>query len=397
MASELARTAASLLIVSSIVATVGTRPAHRSEAAHANGKRDASRPPLRHQSFRNKGARPAPEKLPGRLRLTAGQAIVRLLSGVELAVLGPCDLEIRTAMTVNLKEGRLLANVPHGASGFTVTTEDLEVYDLGTIFSVAVRPIDVPQPGKHITDVFVFKGSVQVNEAGHNSDGTSVSGEGIGVCEAGEGCTGGQRRTHDQSRRGLGKHPAAVRRVSKDEERRHTPNRRLRWRKRIADLWVERYMPEEASVLAAKRLVTARQKSHAPFRKTAWVRPSAPAASTAGTKNSSSEQEAETMTTTRAATAAAATVLLLGTGSSGASSAPILVDTSPHHNRHWETVFTNQVPLQWTWNTNASYAELQIAGMNTTFITNFTESPQIISGRPSPRPSRRPKTPIACG
>jgi hypothetical protein len=72
--------------------------------------------------------------------------------------------------------------------------------------------------------------------------------------------------------------------------------------------------------------------------------------------------------------AMAAAVLLLGTGVSGAFTDPILVDTSPVHNRHWETVFTNRVALLWEWNTNASRAELRIDGMNGSFATNFTEA-----------------------
>jgi len=40
--------------------------------------------------------------------------------------------------------------------------------------------------------------------------------------------------------------------------------------------------------------------------------------------------------------------------------------------KHWETVFTNEVPLRWNWATNAESATLGIVGMNGSFSTNVT-------------------------
>ncbi len=111
-----------------------------------------------------------PAALPGTLRLDAGEAAVRLASGVELALLGPLELEVRDAMQVRLASGRLLAEVPPVASGFTVVTPELEIWDIGTVFGVSVS--------NGVSDVFVFKGEVQVNEA---------SGEAVDLCAAGEG------------------------------------------------------------------------------------------------------------------------------------------------------------------------------------------------------------------
>lgn len=76
---------------------------------------------------------------------------------------------------------------------------------------------------------------------------------------------------------------------------------------------------------------------------------------------------------TTSAAAVLAAVAMAGAGLSGAESAPILVDTSPVHNRHWTTVFTNEVPLRWNWVTNAQNAELAVTGMNSSFVTNFTD------------------------
>jgi len=111
-----------------------------------------------------------PQELPGRVRLAKGEARVRLPSGVELALLGPLEMEIDDGMDVRLAKGRLVAWVPQRASGFTVRTAELEIWDIGTVFGVSA--------GEGRADVFVFKGSVQVNEA---------SGEPVDLCEAGQG------------------------------------------------------------------------------------------------------------------------------------------------------------------------------------------------------------------
>jgi len=54
-----------------------------------------------------------------------------------------------------------------------------------------------------------------------------------------------------------------------------------------------------------------------------------------------------------------------------AVSDPVLVDTAYGEDRHWMTVFTNEVSLTWEWNTNASQAKLEITGMNSAVMTNF--------------------------
>jgi len=54
-------------------------------------------------------------------------------------------------------------------------------------------------------------------------------------------------------------------------------------------------------------------------------------------------------------------------------SGAILVDTVSG-SKHWQTVFTNEVPLRWNWATNAVRAELAITGMSGTLTTNFTSS-----------------------
>lgn len=111
-----------------------------------------------------------PPKLPGRVRLASGTAKVKLGSGVELALVGPLKLDVLNAMEVRLDSGRLVARVPARASGFTVVTPHMTVWDIGTEFSVSAD--------RNGSGVFVFQGCVQVLDE---------AGEGIGLCERGEG------------------------------------------------------------------------------------------------------------------------------------------------------------------------------------------------------------------
>jgi hypothetical protein len=64
----------------------------------------------------------------------------------------------------------------------------------------------------------------------------------------------------------------------------------------------------------------------------------------------------------------------MGAETSEAFSEPVLVQTSPCVNRHWSTVFTNEVPLKWNVSAAATRAELEIKGMNGSISTNFTGS-----------------------
>ena len=61
---------------------------------------------------------------------------------------------------------------------------------------------------------------------------------------------------------------------------------------------------------------------------------------------------------------------LFGTEVWAERSPAILVDATSRY-RHWETVYTNAVPLSWDWNTNAVRASLTVVGMNGTSVTNF--------------------------
>ncbi len=75
-----------------------------------------------------------------------------------------------------------------------------------------------------------------------------------------------------------------------------------------------------------------------------------------------------------AAAVLSAATIVRGAGTGGATSAPILVDTSPCQNRHWSAVFTNEVPLQWDWDAAATRAVLAITGMSGVLVTNCTSA-----------------------
>jgi ferric-dicitrate binding protein FerR (iron transport regulator) len=305
-------------------------------------------PVVRLVSQKNVKGLDLPESLPGTLRLESGEIVVRLQTGVELTLIGPASVVVQNGIRVDLESGFLLANVPHWATGFTVRTMNLEVYDLGTVFSVNVAA------GK--SDVFVFKGSVQVNEAGSSEWGRETSGAGVGICEAGEGVRAVSESIPSKI---VADWPEAKRLFGAVQARRalDNPTKTLETAIRIADLWEERNLP--GSNLAVKK---AREGNGIPFQKTAWVRTSVP------------QQEESDMKKSSVAAIMAAAAVMMGAGTSGATSAPIQIDTSPGFSWHWRTVFTNDVFLKWNWNTAATHAELAIAGMNGSFTTNFTSA-----------------------
>ncbi|MDD4103073.1 MAG: FecR domain-containing protein, partial [Kiritimatiellae bacterium] len=172
-----------------------------------------------------------PSALPGSLRLGAGHISVRLKSGVALEVLGPADMLVTGSMDVRLRTGRLLAHVPQKARGFMVQTPELELWDMGTRFGVSVT--------EDMSDVFVFQGSVQVNEA---------SGEAVDLCREGEGVraiNGELPLKFAADWEDAAKLLAAAQTAHFNGE----PAKTLQNVATIADMWAERYMPRLAKDL----------------------------------------------------------------------------------------------------------------------------------------------------
>jgi len=166
-----------------------------------------------------------PPALPGTVRIGNGLAKVRLPSGVELALIGPLSLEVKSDMEVRLVSGRLVAWVPPRASGFTVHAPGLTVWDIGTVFSVSAD--------KDGGGVFVFKGSVQVLDG---------EGEGVGLCEAGEGVLSETRGSVVKIAADWPEAQALLTSV-RDRAALDAPEKALSAAWQVAVLWSMRYMP----------------------------------------------------------------------------------------------------------------------------------------------------------
>jgi hypothetical protein len=104
---------------------------------------------------------------PRRLRLRRGRLALSFFSGVSLTLEGPADLELLAANRLFFRRGKLRAQVPCGAEGFTVLTAGCEVVDLGTDFGVNL------EPGGN-SRVMVFEGQASVSVLGQN--GRSIHG-----------------------------------------------------------------------------------------------------------------------------------------------------------------------------------------------------------------------------
>lgn len=91
---------------------------------------------------------------PRRLVLAAGEIQVGLTSGVDVAVRGPAEFSVLSGDRLELVRGSLVARVPTGAEGFTVSAPTVDVVDLGTEFGV--RSL-----GGDGAEVVVFQGRVE--------------------------------------------------------------------------------------------------------------------------------------------------------------------------------------------------------------------------------------------
>ena len=86
--------------------------------------------------------------------LASGTAYVRLAAGVQLMIECPARWEFTSQQRIFFHSGRLMAQVPRAAVGFTVATPTAEVVDLGTEFGVVVdeqntTDVVVSWPGGH--------------------------------------------------------------------------------------------------------------------------------------------------------------------------------------------------------------------------------------------------------
>lgn len=100
--------------------------------------------------------------------------LVELLtgSGTLLLVEAPASLEIKDALHAHLYEGKLVARMPKGGSGFVIDTPSLRVRDLGTEFGVSVS-----SAGE--TQVQVFDGKVCAETAVQTRGKELLAGEAV--------------------------------------------------------------------------------------------------------------------------------------------------------------------------------------------------------------------------
>ncbi len=116
------------------------------------------------------------------LEITSGTAELTLSGGTRVMVEGPARLKAESPGRLRLDQGRLMANVPEQAIGFTVETPSAAVIDLGTEFGV-----DVDRSGR--TEVHTLRGRVAVHPlaaGAENSRGVTVSaGQAVRISAAG--------------------------------------------------------------------------------------------------------------------------------------------------------------------------------------------------------------------
>jgi len=92
----------------------------------------------------------------GILRADQGRFSLAFLNGVLLHIEAPATIELLSTDEVSCSQGRLRAQVPPGAQGFTVKAFGYSVVDVGTEFGLNVKP-----DGR--AEVFVFEGQAKVS------------------------------------------------------------------------------------------------------------------------------------------------------------------------------------------------------------------------------------------
>ena len=85
--------------------------------------------------------------------IAAGTLMLRTRRGAEVVIEAPAVFRFETPQRLRLESGRLSAEVPPAAKGFTVITPDGDAVDLGTRFGVDVT-------GRGRSEIHVFEGEV---------------------------------------------------------------------------------------------------------------------------------------------------------------------------------------------------------------------------------------------
>ncbi len=91
----------------------------------------------------------------GRFEIEAGLVQLDFLSGANLVVEGPAELDLMSNMLVVCRKGKVRAHVPPQAQGFTIDTPHHRAVDLGTEFAINVSDDE-------LTEVHVLDGEVEL-------------------------------------------------------------------------------------------------------------------------------------------------------------------------------------------------------------------------------------------
>ncbi|MEM6692488.1 MAG: FecR domain-containing protein, partial [Planctomycetota bacterium] len=94
----------------------------------------------------------------GSFHLDAGSVELEFDEGAHVSITAPTAFDLKSVNHLHIRSGNLVAEIPEDALGFSVTTPQSEIVDLGTEFGVVVD--DNGQ-----TDVHVIDGLVQVFES----------------------------------------------------------------------------------------------------------------------------------------------------------------------------------------------------------------------------------------
>lgn len=103
----------------------------------------------------------------GLLQMESGTLLITFNSGATALVEGPAEISIESNNRMFLKAGRLTAEVPPAASGFTVNTPRLNAVDIGTRFGMRVED-------NGDSELHVMEGEVKASRTTGNSIATLV-------------------------------------------------------------------------------------------------------------------------------------------------------------------------------------------------------------------------------
>jgi hypothetical protein len=118
------------------------------------------------------------------LRLKSGFAHIEFYSGATVILEGPAELKLVSRTEAYCARGKLRANVPPQAQGFTIGSPKLDLVDRGTEFGLQVD-------GNDRTEVHVFRGGVDLYEAGSDRSAPprQALATGQSVCVEGPGAS----------------------------------------------------------------------------------------------------------------------------------------------------------------------------------------------------------------